>query len=396
MADKFSVPSREFRFVAACCARPLTRERLEMLERSAREPLDWARVSRLVALHRIDGLVNEALIQSGAAVPPDKKDEFTKRASALVRENLEITAEAIRLKRLFASAGISLLFLKGITLAVVAYGNIGIRHGKDIDLLVAPEDATAATSLIENAGYRRDDPPPELNEAMVQSLRPVRKDLTLHHRTRDFEVELHWRPLDNRYVMGGVSPATSSQDVRVGTDITLATLAEKDLFAYLCAHGANHCWYRLKWIADICAILGTSPERIESLYRAASERGVGPAAGQALLLCRRLFASPVPDTLLQRLRASLRVRWLERIALWAMTSGNEQRVPPDLPFGATKITLSRYLLRSGLGYWLTELRIQMTSTRDMVMLPLPKPLRFLYPLLHIPLALCRRMLGGAH
>jgi len=53
-------------------------------------------------------------------------------------------------------------------------------------------------------------------------------------------------------------------------------------------------------------------------------------------------------------------------------------------------------LRSGVRYWLTELRIQFTSTRDMMMLPLPKPFLFLYPALHVPLWLCRRMMGRAH
>ncbi len=359
--------------------------------------LDWGRFSRIAALHRVEGLVNNALIRAGATAPDAIRGELGAAAAALVRENLELAAEAVRLQRLFAAAGIPLLFLKGVTLAVLAYGNIGLRHGKDIDLLVAPENATAAVTLIGRAGYRRHDPPPELNEALVQSLRPIRKDSSFFHESRPFEVELHWRLLDNPHMMGAISIATSSQQVRIGTDITLPTFAEKDLFAYLCAHGANHCWYRLKWLADIGALLGAaSSGDIEQLYEAAEVRGAGPAAAQALLLCERLFGVSIPAGLLTRLRNSLRARWLERIGLWAMTTGNEEIVPPDIPFGATKLTLSRYLLRSSWGYWLTELRIQLTSTRDMLMLPLPGPLRFLYPVLRVPLWICRRMMGRAH
>jgi len=359
--------------------------------------LDWSRFLRIAALHRVEGLVNDALIRAGAAAPGEIRAALGTATAALVRENLELTAEAVRLQRLLANTGIPVLFLKGIPLAVLAYGNIGLRHGKDIDLLVAPESATAAVALIERAGYRRHDPPPELSDALVQSLRPIRKDSSFFHESRPIEVELHWRLLDNPHMMGAISIAASSQQVRVGADITLPTFSEKDLFAYLCAHGANHCWYRLKWLADVGALLGAaSPSEIETLYAASEDRGAGPAAAQALLLCERLFALSIPEGLLSRLRGSLRARWLERIGLWAMTTGNEEIVPPDIPFGATKLTLSRYLLRSSWRYWLTELRIQLTSTRDMLMLPLPSPLRFLYPVLHVPLWICRRMMGRAH
>src|SRR5262249_42174545 len=152
------------------------------------------------------------------------------------------------------------------------------------------------------------------------------------------------------------------------------------LFAYLCAHGANHCWYRLKWLADIGALLARrSGIEITRFYEAAETRGAGPAAAQALLLCGQLFETPLPEPLLRRLSASRQARWLTRVALWAMTSGNEEVVPIELPFGATRITLSHYLLRLDWRYWLKELRIQLTSTRDMQMLPLPAQLLFLYP-----------------
>jgi len=367
------------------------------IRNAAAEKIDWEKFLRLSGLHRVEGLIDEALNATRLEVPSKVAAELRKRTTELVRENLELTAEAVRLQRAFASNGIDVRFLKGITLAVLAYGNIGVRHGKDIDLLIEPSQANEAVRLLERCGYRRHDPPPELDDSVMQSLRPIRKDASFFHENRPFEVELHWRLLDNRHMMGAISPATPSQSVAVGSGFSLTTLGEKDLFAYLCAHGANHCWYRLKWLADIAALLGSADARkIEELFDGAVERGAGPAAAQALLLSLRLFALPLPDSLLQRFTRSARARWLERIGIWALTTGNEETVPTDLPFGATKITLSSYLLRSGVRYWLTELRIQFTSTRDMLMLPLPKPFLFLYPALHVPLWLCRRMMGRAH
>lgn len=353
---------------------------------------DWRRVASLSALHRVDGLVNAALPKRD--IPAEVKQELGERAAALARDNLLLAAEALRLDRLFGDANIPVLFLKGLTLAVLAYGNLGLRQGKDIDLLIDPANVTAAMALLHDAGYRRHDPPADLSERQVQSLQGLRKDSSFFREDGAFEVELHWRLLDNPYLT--TSMAVPPQRVSIGSK-PLATLGDDDLFAYLCAHGANHCWYRLKWLADIGALLAPrSPEEIVRLYAAAEARRAGPAAAQALLLCHRLFGTFLPDDLLRRLHASAQARWLEGIALWAMTSGNEEVVPPELPFGPTRITFSHYLLRIDWRYWLRELRIQLTSTRDMQMLPLPTRLLFLYPMLRVPLWLCRRMAGRAH
>ena len=318
-------------------------------------------------------------------------------AMTLARENLALAAEAVRLHRLFAEARIPHLFLKGVALAVLAYGNLAVRHGKDIDLLVEPDTAVAAARILEGAGYRRHQPPARLSETQLRRLRPVRKDSAHLHEDGTREVELHWRLFDNPHVMAGISSGAASRVVAMSPGIGLPTLAEEDLFAYVCAHGASHCWYRLKWLADVGGLLTSASDAdLERLYRAAAARGVGPAAAHALLLCRRLLGTPISDDLLARLRADVRARWLERIGLWAMRAGNEEQALPDLPFGGTRIMLAHYLLDRGWRYWLSELRIQLTRAEDMLMLPLPERLSFLYLALRVPLWMCRRAMGHPH
>ena len=87
----------------------------------------------------------------------------------------------------------------------------------------------------------------------------------------------------------------ASRDVLLTDTTGLRTLGDEDLFAYLCMHGALHWWNRLKWLADVNALLASTPEdNIERLVRAAEARGTGRAAAQALLLCRRLWGRPSP------------------------------------------------------------------------------------------------------
>ena len=42
----------------------------------------------------------------------------------LVRENLEMARESLRVQQLFDGAGLPVLFVKGVALAVLAFGNL--------------------------------------------------------------------------------------------------------------------------------------------------------------------------------------------------------------------------------------------------------------------------------
>src|SRR5262249_51240233 len=81
---------------------------------------------------------------------------------------------------------------------------------------------------------------------------------------------------------------------------------------------------------------------------------------------------------------STTTRWLEATALNAMTSGQE-RGPHEKRFGTTRGSLSTVLLSRSWRYQLAEIAIQLTNPTDILTLPLPQRLRFLYPVLRVPL-----------
>jgi hypothetical protein len=208
---------------------------------------------------------------------------------------------------------------------------------------------------------------------------PLRKDLGFVHQTTGLRVELHWRLFLNRHAMPN---ASTSRLVPLAGAAGLRTLGEEDLFAYLCMHGALHWWNRLKWLADVNALLASTPQDgVERLIRAAQARGVGRAAAQALLLSRRLLGTPLPIELLDR---SATLDWLEATALNAMTVGQGEHDPHEVRFGTTRGSLSTALLSRSWQYRLAELGLQLTNPTDILALPLPRPLWFLYPVLRLP------------
>src|SRR5262249_60583715 len=151
------------------------------------------------------------------------------------------------------------------------------------------------TPCFAPAAYRRFDPPTDISDTQLRLLLPLRKDLGFIHQATGLRIELHWRLFLNAHAMAEASIMAASRIVPLTGAAGLRTMGDEDLFAYLCMHGALHWWSRLKWIADINAFLASRPGvEVERLVRAAEARGVGRAAEQGLLLCRRVMGTTLP------------------------------------------------------------------------------------------------------
>lgn len=380
--------SREFLFTAACSIWPPSGRRTRTIYEAAANPFDWSRLPQIVERHRVAGLVYDGITRTGLPVPPAIVREIATQAERLVRQNLAHSAEALRLRRLFSEAALPVVFLKGVSVAKLAYGNLALRHSWDIDLLVQSASAIAAAKLLEDAGYHRVEPPLTFDDPQLQMWLHRCKELRFVHVETQVVVELHCRLFDNPRLASRIPNSSSLRLVAFAEGAEIPTLGEKDLFAYLCAHGAVHSWFRLKWLADIGALVAQqAQDDVEQLYLEAEARGAGPAAAQALLLCRQLLGTSIPKSLVATLSQNSAVRWLNAISMRAMTADRE---PTAVPFGTTLDSVARFLLGRNWDYWLAEIGAYATSPPDILMLPLPKRLKLFYPALRLPLWILRR------
>lgn len=378
---------REFQLVAACCRWPPSPARDEAVLAAA-VSVDWTLVARIAERHRVEAFVWNALRQSGQAVPEEVGGRLRSAAARITRQNLLLTAESLRLSALLDEAGVRHLFVKGVTLGVIAYGSIGPKMGWDIDLLVPLEALELAAASLEAAGYR----------LLLPKGPKARQRLGLWHRhwkesvwakaEGSLTVELHTRLNDNPLLLPGVGPNSPRQEVEVSKGKFLATLPTDELFAYLCVHGASSAWFRLKWIADVGALLGACPpHEIERLYRRSQALGAGRAPAQALLLCERLFATPLPPALGAELRSDRINRWLLAIGLRKLAGRTLTAELNEKLLGTGTIHLMQFALLPGLKFKYAELRRQLVNPADRIAVPLPKMLGFLYPLV----AMSRRL-----
>jgi hypothetical protein len=379
--------SPEFRLLAACARWPQSDENLEAIRSAANSPLDWTRCAFLARRHHVLGLLHDGLQRAQLDVPRETSDQIGGLACRLVTENLAAARESLRLQRLLDEAGIPVLVIKGTALAMLAFNNISLRSAQDIDLLISSEHLAATVEIITQAGYHRIEPPAHIDDKQLRRLMRIRKDFGFIHESGGNRIELHWRLFLNNYAMqGGANPSAlfaASRRVPVTDNAKLRTMGDEDLFAYLCMHGALHWWYRLKWLADINALSATtSAGALERLYAAAEDRGVERAAAQALLLCRAVLGKELPHHLFSRAAGKPLMGWLKSTALAAMRA---EAQPQQRRFGTTRGTLAAFVLNSRWQYQLAELKGLFVNQTDVLTLPLPWPLWWLYPLLRMPL-----------
>lgn len=387
--------SQEFLLTAACCRWPPSDERSERVRAAASQPLDWGRFLRIVRRQRVEGLVNDALLRAGVAAPAEIASELHRDASDIARQNLAFAAESLRVQRLLAGAGLTFLFVKGTTLDMLAYGSLGLKRARDIDLVVAPESVEETCALLGRAGYVRSVPGPEVADEQFPIWLKLCKETSWKHERSGIILELHNGLVDNPTLLPGIGSHSPPQWVEIGSGIRLPTLRKDELFAYLCVHGATHGWSRLKWLADVSALLKDDDlhER-ERLYRRSLELGVGRCSAQALLLCQSLFELELSAGLSAELRRDAATRWLVRAALRMVAGRNAATELDDTMLGTVPIHLSHFLLAPGWRYKVSEVRRKSLSHHDRSTLKLPRALHFFYPLLLLPSWLWRRARGS--
>lgn len=316
-------------------------------------PVDWARFLRLARFHRVQGLVWQSLAHFSPAFPAEIAQALASDAQAIAAASLSSAIASRDLLSVFKTAGMPILFVKGLTLGVLAYGSSATKSAVDIDVLVAERDIAAIGLLLDKAGFRVHVP---ADTARLAGWHRLRKESTWLAADAPLQLDLHTRLSDNRRLIPSIGLDSPQQYVDVGNGISLPTLADEELFAYLTVHGASSAWFRLKWITDLAALLHRRGGEVERLYRRAVELGAGRAPAQALLLADSLYGSLARHPRLSReLAQPAPNRLLFRAALHQLSGEREPVEPTRRRLGTLTIHWTQLLLQSGAMFKLSEI-----------------------------------------
>ena len=342
--------SPELLLVAACCIWPPSEVRELLITERSRHISDWGHFENLATRHRVIGLVYDGLRRSPAGVPTDILRTLASASSRQTFASLKLASEAHRVTINLERAGVAVVVLKGAALTVHAFGDLGLRHSKDIDLLVAPEQLDQSVAVIKAAGYVRTEPAEDWGQSDLDSWRRNRKHFEYTNVSRGTWLELHWRLVDNPEMSQTPFPFEAVLRVPVAPGISLPTLPSQELMPYLLLHGATHGWFRLKWLADVSALLAgmSSPERRGIIERAYKD-GLDRPTLQGFELCRMLFGLDVPEAP----NAEVVTLLLVRFALQAIAA----REPEGSIVASLRIVLQRYFLKRTAGYRSAQIKL---------------------------------------
>lgn len=232
-------------------------------------------------------------------------------------------AEAIAV---LEGAGIETLVTKGASLALLSYGDVGVRPMDDVDVLVPLDQATEAIDALSVAGWKPDHEDPAAWTRVHHSLGFAGPDRG--------EVDLHWFSL--------WQPASDEQLWRASVPLKLSGVATRapcpaDQLLLACVHGTP--WSPLppfRWIADAITVIRSAAEQLEwdRFVSEAERRQVTVAAAAALDYLHGEFGAAVPSPVLDRLRAAPATRH-ERAAFRAACQ-------PDSPLRTLRMAWDRY------------------------------------------------------
>jgi hypothetical protein len=295
-----------------CCARKsIDAARSKRISELVQEQIDWPYLMRTAFAHGVMPLLFKNLSaicwdQVPAAVGAQVRNSF----EANVQRNLLLTAELVRLLRLFEDQGISALPYKGPVLAASVYGDVSLRSYTDLDILVHKDEILKAKDLVVSQGYRLRTPLTENQEA-AQLRSRNRKDFALIGPRDVIRLELHWElaslslfPLETRRLWDRLERFQIC-------GMKVLNLPAEDLLLTLCVHGAKHFFKRLEWICDIAELIGANQGmKWERVLEDATKLRTKRMLLLGLVLARDMLGADLPDELQKNIQADDETRGL--------------------------------------------------------------------------------------
>lgn len=280
---------------------------------SAPPPAHKALRQQLEALHSatlLQGIQRhrlEPLLQADPGVGdvlPDLRADLQRAARREAMAALALASLTREMAMLFAAAGIPLLVIKGIPLALQTTGSQTARGRGDLDLLVDPSELVAAVALLESSGFARvpGKIPRNLIGPSGRYSRWVGYELSMVRMSscgRREWIDLHWALSNVRAPVPTFEKAWAEQELVKINQQWIPTLSRRHAFQHGCAHAAKDGWGSLRQLIDLQRLSMQLPEA-----ELQAQRRWRPVALSLTVLGVMFTSEPRPGTELPKRRNS--------------------------------------------------------------------------------------------
>jgi hypothetical protein len=195
----------ELELLYLCVRHPQDAVSTAAIRQQVAQGIDWDRLLLLMARHRVTGLASRTLLEANLALPDEVLRHLRSERGRGAMMELRAASEAVRLVAEMSAKGIRPILLKGPGVSLQAFGTLGVRTNRDIDLLVSRDEVATASLVLEGDGYQRVEPGSQSSAQEVERWLVARKDM-VYRRADGHCVEVHWRLFDNPVLMAGFDP----------------------------------------------------------------------------------------------------------------------------------------------------------------------------------------------
>jgi len=271
---------------------------------------DWKSFIDLAEFHRVDSLVALNLgAHPNAPVPEFVRKRFARKLRRKSMHSLSLARASLEIASAFTKAGIKYILLKGHAVSNRYYENSVARQSIDIDILVSEQDIHQAQSLIEGLEYQRFVPTFVIPPKCEDIFRALAKDISFRRPKDGVQMELHWRLSRNPHLVNWEFDELMQQTTQTSLgsqEITVMTTPAQ--LIYLIFHGANHTWFRLKWLVDLHRIKeNITDEQWGKVFELARRQGVMEMTATSMEILATIYESPTKE--FQAKQMNEHVKW---------------------------------------------------------------------------------------
>ena len=212
------------------------------------------------------------------------------------RGNRALFDELGRVFDALRNSGVEAIPFKGPVLAIRAYGDLRLRQFGDLDFLVRDEDLGNAITALDSIGYKRTG---DLTASQFDLIHRLQGQEIIYGESNGIAVEPHTRLISSKMALDIDYDGLWRRARRTSINgRTFLTLTPEDDLLLLAIHGGKEMWWRLKWVCDVAAFIGSHPELD---WAAVAERARAQGCLRMLLLAgslaRKYFNAPIPPAI---------------------------------------------------------------------------------------------------
>ena len=283
----------EQRILICVARRSLDASTTEQLSLLLQERLDWEYLLTIANHHGLVPLLYQHVSSiDPSAIPAPDMLKLQRVNEGNTKTTLFLTGELIKIMACLEEEGVRAIPFKGPTLALRAYGDVGLRQFGDLDILVHRKDLPRLREILITRGFT---PTPELTSAQQTAL--LRFDCAYNFDNgRGVVLDVHWRFVERHsaYVIDLNPLWQRLEPVTIGGK-ELLTLSTEDLLLVLCLHGFTHFWERLGWICDISSLIDVRKDLDwQAVLQNATKLGLRRILWLGLLLAAELLDAQIP------------------------------------------------------------------------------------------------------